>query len=374
MRRVVYFTDANGFGGAEIATLALIRGLDRDQWEPSIVFHPSPRNEPLAEAARDLGVEVHGVPRMPPRRRGIRGVGRFVRLLRSERPAILHVALSWPLAAKMALLFGVPLARVPGVVTTAHLWLDVEPTSRVLVQQRLIAANVDRLIAVSEHTARQFREQLRWPADKIEVIPNGVDTRALRRDRSPELRRELTGPEDRPVLLCPARLDPQKGHAHLLAALPRLPEVILALAGTGELQPTLEVQASELGVRDRVRFLGLRFDVPELMAASDIVVLPSLFEGLPIVPLEAMAAGRPVVATRIGGTDEAILDGETGLLVPPEDPPALAAAIRFLLEEPQRSARMGEHGRLHVARRFDLATMVARTTALYTEVLDGRHR
>src|SRR4029453_11595231 len=148
------------------------------------------------------------------------------------------------------------------------------------------------------------------------------------------LRAELIAGRPDYVILTPARLHPQKGHEYLLAAAAQIPDATFVLAGDGPLRSELEVRARELGIAGRCLFLGERADVPDLLAAADLFVLPSLFEGLPVSILEAMAAGRPVVATAIGGTDEVVTTEQTGLLVPPRDPVAIAAAIRGLRAEP----------------------------------------
>jgi glycosyltransferase involved in cell wall biosynthesis len=142
------------------------------------------------------------------------------------------------------------------------------------------------------------------------------------------------------------------------------------LVGEGRERPGLEAQARALGVAERVRFLGHRDDVPELLAACDVFVLPSRYEGLPLSVLEAMAAAKPVVATAIEGTDEVVLHGETGLLVPPAAPSALAQGIRAVLADRALAARMGQAGRARVCREFSTNRMIDEVTGVYDELLD----
>jgi glycosyltransferase involved in cell wall biosynthesis len=170
-------------------------------------------------------------------------------------------------------------------------------------------------------------------------------------------------------VLVVARLDPDKGHRHLLAAAAMLPDVRFLLAGEGPERGALEALAGELGVDDRVRFLGHRNDIPQLLAACDVMALPSSFEGLPVSVLEAMASGTAVVASNIGGVDEIVRDNVTGLLVEPGDALALAAAIRRLVDDPAEAARLAEAARTHVAREFSAATMARRVAAVYDDVL-----
>jgi glycosyltransferase involved in cell wall biosynthesis len=278
--------------------------------------------------------------------------------------------MTWPLGAKNALLAALA-ARIPRVVVTVQLHMDVPVTRPMRLQQQLIGRAVDRILPVSRHNALALEALLGWPRTRMEVIRNAVDAPAFDRPPNPALRAQLAGDPDRPMVLAVARLDPQKGHRHLLAAATDVPGAMFVLAGDGPERPALEALASTLGVADRVRFLGTRDDVPELLAASDAVVLPSLYEGLPISALEAMAARRPVVATAIGGTDEAVVDGETGLLVPPADPAALAAALRRVLEDAALARRLGAAGRERVEREFSAGRMAARVEDVY-ELLTGR--
>jgi glycosyltransferase involved in cell wall biosynthesis len=177
---------------------------------------------------------------------------------------------------------------------------------------------------------------------------------------------------DRPIVLCVARLDAQKGHTYLLAAIRNVPNAIFVLVGDGSERASLEAQAAHLCVRDRVIFLGHRDDVAELLATCDLLVLPSLYEGLPLSVLEAMAAGKPVVATSVGGTPEAVLDGETGFLVPSRDPTALVRAIQRLLTDACLRRKMGMAGRRRVQRNFSPTQMVAGVTQIYEKLLDGQ--
>ena len=146
------------------------------------------------------------------------------------------------------------------------------------------------------------------------------------------------------------------------------PKLVTLLAGEGPLEQNLRAQCAALGIAERVRFLGYRRDVPELFEAADIVVLPSLYEGLPLVAIEALAAGRPMVATEVDGTPEVVIHEQTGLLVPPANPVALAAAIERLLDEPELAARLASDGRKFVHENFAVRRQIEQTAALYSEL------
>jgi glycosyltransferase involved in cell wall biosynthesis len=226
----------------------------------------------------------------------------------------------------------------------------------------------DRLSTVtttnSHAAAKRLVERRIVPSHRVIVIPNGIDLGPFRRAEAERsmLRRELGIPDAQFVWLAAGRLEPQKDYATLLAALARCSaspsEHCLLIAGQGQQQSELERAAVELGVSARVRFLGLRDDVPQLVAACDALVLASRFEGLPNVVMEAMAGARPVVATRVGGTAELVEHGVTGLLVDPGDAGALAQAMCQVMAAPESSRHaMGTAGRSVIAERYSLAAM-----------------
>ena len=368
-RDVLLFTDSDGFAGAEVALLALMEGLDRSRWQPTLVHNRAPGVEPLVAGARAMNIETWQVPAMP---HGAQGAIRslwFARALRVRRPHIFHAYLTWPLAAKNPLLAAI-VARRPAVLATVQLYMNVPVTRPMLLQQRLIAAGVDRFMPVSRHNAACLEALLRWPRQKMRVIPNGLDPGPFTREPNVDLRRSLS--DGRPLVLAVARLDPQKGHRYLLEAAAQVPEAVFALAGDGPDRAALEALAVDLGIRDRVRFLGRRSDIADLLAACDVFVLPSLYEGLPISLLEAMAAERAVIATAIGGTDEVVVHEQTGLLVPPAEPAALAAALRRLLADDALRRRLAVAGHDRVTSHFSIREMVARVSALYEEVSRSR--
>ena len=366
-RTVVHYTDSNAFGGAERVMLQLLGGLDRERWRPVLLHHGKPALARLVASAGELGVELREVRRVS-RPSELRNLPAFITALRAVDPAVFHAHLPAPLNGRYALL-AAAMSRVPAVVATAHLVSDVAPPFRGGISQRLVAACIDRYIAVSDGVARRLRSGLGAPGDKIRIVHNGIDVDRGPMHGDPGLRAVLAGRSDRPLVLTVARLDAQKGHGHLLAAAATVPDAVFVLVGEGREEATLKRQAHALGIAERVRFLGHRNDVPDLLAACDVFVLPSLYEGLPLSVLEAMAAAKPVVATAIDGTTEAVVPGVTGLLVPPADPARLAGAIRALLKDGALARRMGEEGRARVCREFSLRRMIDGVTEVYDELL-----
>jgi len=215
------------------------------------------------------------------------------------------------------------------------------------------------------------------PEAKLIVIYNGIDTKSFdihTTQQKAEIQEELGYPSKKALLLAVGRLHKQKGYPYLLESINLLKNqghpVELAIVGTGEMLPHLEQQVKKLDLEDCVRFLGVRDDVPRLMAIADVFVLSSLWEGLPGVVLEAMASGLPVVSTSVGGAVELVVDGETGFLVPLKDPVAMADAVSHILALSEEDrALMGRAGRNRVEQNFTLDKMVSAYEKLYAECL-----
>ena len=363
-RKVLHYVDAEVFGGSEQAAIHLMTSLDRSRWVPILLHHPGPGITRLVEAATGAGIRTVSAPRAGSGP-SLPGVLRLRRAIRAERPAVFHAHLSWPLSCKHGIL-AAGLLPGPAIVATAQLY--TVPGNA--LQARLRLSPVRRIIAVSREVQSRYRE-LGIPAAKLTVVSNGIRLPATVPLRDASLRAELLRGRPDFLVLTPARLHEQKGHAFLLAAACLVPDVTFVLAGDGPLRGELERRARELGVAGRCVFLGQRDDVPALLAAADLFLLPSLYEGLPVSVLEAMAAGCPIVATAIGGTDEAVSDGETGLLVPPGDPAALAAAIRRLRADPGLASRLARAGRERVGREFSSAATAERVMRVYDQVTGG---
>ncbi len=369
--KVLYFTENSGFGGTEKILLTIFAGLDRARWEPVLVHRPRSGFEELAKGARDLGVRVWVVPQMKGKRDAA-WVLPVARELRAERPAVFHAHRTVPNDCSYGLLAAV-FARVPAIVVTQQLFAETYSPGRRL-QEKLLSAGVDRYIGVSHEVARKLRPGCLFPGRKVQVIHNATPLAPFGRPVNMALRAELRRGTERPLVLAVARLDNRhKGLDFLVSAAARVPEAQFVFAGDGPDRASLEEQALSLGVDDRMTFLGHREDIPDLLASCDLFVLPSLYEGLPVSVVEAMAAGKPVVASAIGGTDEAVEHGQTGLLVPPGDPEALANAIRTVLSDSALAKRMGAAGRARANQEFSAETMIQRTTQVYEQLLSRRN-
>ncbi|HEX6782276.1 MAG TPA: glycosyltransferase [Solirubrobacterales bacterium] len=369
-RSIFFYTDSRVLGGAENAMFMLLGSLDRVEWEPTLLLEDAPEVEPLAERAAALGVPVRRIAPLPLGLTGARRVPGLVRLLRHERPAVFHAHMSSPVACKWGLAAAV-LARVPAVLGSVQVGA-YEPDRSSYRQLRALARRVDRYLAVSREIAGELVDDLGWPAGKVEVVYNAVDAGRAAVPAPPGLREQLGGSETRPLVLTPARLDAQKGHDALLEAAAEVPDALFLIAGEGPERQRLEGRAAELGVAERVRFLGRREDVPQLLAACDVFALPSLYEGSSLAVLEAMAAGIPVVSSAIGGTEELIEDGRSGLLVPPGDALALAAALRRLLGDPRLREELATRARERVDAGLRREQNAERVEGVYRELLAKR--
>lgn len=270
------------------------------------------------------------------------------------------------------------LAGVPCVVSTVHNSLKdyhISSLKRWIYRMMLRAtlSLTDRIICVSDALKRDVLADCPDAAPLTTTVRNGIDPVGFSRsDNQNTIRREWCLGNG-PALLTVARLTEQKGHRFLIEALPGLltewPSLVCLFVGEGECRESLRTLARETGVEQSCRFAGPQEHVMDWYAAADVMVLPSLSEGFPFVVLEALAMARPVVATAVNGVPEIIEDGRTGLMVPPQNPPALENAIRRMLRNPTWAARMGKAGQQAVTSRFTVSQMVADTVSVFEEAM-----
>ncbi len=230
-----------------------------------------------------------------------------------------------------------------------------------------------RIISVSEATARFLNKKRHVPAHKIRVIPYGVDLKKYKVDNNSEIRKKMGLNGQNLVIGVVGRLHPQKGHIYLIEASERIikefPEVKFVFAGDGALREELEKRIQDKNLEKNFLLLGYRSDIPEVLKSLDVFVLPSLYEGLPNVVLEAMAAGKPVVATSVDGTVEAVVNNVTGFLIPPINIEALQNAILKVLRNKEMANQMGRKGRERVEEHFSLEKQVQSFEKLYSSIV-----
>jgi len=357
-------------GGAELALLRLLEAIGPMGVEPLVVW---PHSDAAFERLSSRGIGVIRL-RVPRWRHGLSlplfpvWLARLRVALPRGRVDLIHVN-NYRSAP-----FGRLVARWMGVPCLSTVREMISPKK--IRQYRL--RTMDGLIAVCEAVARALVDG-GVPRDRVATVWSGVTLPPPQGEDGQRLLREGLGlMPDEPVIGIVAHILPHKGYEDLIQALgrivPRVPRVRCLVIGEAPRRRYLDRLldlAQRLGVRDRLLLLGAREDAPRLMGALDLLVLPSLTEGLPLTVLEAMAAGKPVVGTAVGGIPEPVRNGETGFIVPPGDPGRLAEAVVAALGEPAASARMGQAGRRRVQEAFTIEGEVRKTAALYRKLLAG---
>ena len=367
--RILLLVTLSEQGGAQHVVYVLARHLCEG-------FHVTVACSPggsLIEKLRQERIRVVEIPELVRSLCPIRDLQAFLRLYRWMRQERFDVVHAHSTKAGLVGRLAARLARVPGVLFTAHGWAFTEGRAYwkrwVLAQaERLVARATTKIICVSAHDRElAVRFRVAHP-EKLVVIRNGIDPERFTRADGSAVRRKW-GLESAPVLTFVGRLAAQKNPAVLLNVLGHLPEGRLVLVGDGPLMPRIRRLVLQGKSTDRVLLVGERGDIPEILAASDVFVLPSRWEGLPLTVIEAMMAGLPVVASRVGGVPELVEEGVTGFLVPSGDLQALARALQRLVEDDELRRSMGEAGRRRALERFTLARMLRETQAVYEEVV-----
>lgn len=373
--RVVYFLNSVIRGGAEEHLLSLLTHLDGTQFEPTVVC-PSALISLMKTDFKRIGVEFC---EMNIRSwTSIKDIAKFIKLLRKKRPDIVHSHLFF------AGMFANPIAKFAGVpvtIETAHVrevWRK-GPIKTCYLIDRFFSLFTDKIIAVSNAVANYLITVKGLNSQKIQVIYNGKDLRKFNPDVNPnalQMKRKFSLNKATGIIGVIGRLNFQKGHSYFLEAVPHVlaktPGVKFLIVGDGELRKELEILAERLGILQSVIFAGFQKEIPEIISILDILVLPSLFEGLPLVAIEGSAMAKPVIVTNVDGSPEVIKHQETGIVVPPRDPFALAQAMLNLLRDKERAKRYGENGRVFVRERFDINLQVRETERLYKSCLSER--
>ncbi len=360
--RLLLVVDSLEVGGAERHVVDLAVALAREGYEVTVACSiAGGLSEPLEEA----NVPVRQLlDKLVKRRVSVAFARELRRLIREELFDLVHAHIYASAAAATIAVLG---TGVPLVVTehTEALWQG----RRERWASRAIFRRAQHIIAVSGAIRRRLIERDAVPPERITVIHNAVIPAP---DAPPGALPE--GLRKGPLVGVVARLQPEKGVADFLKAAARVcaafPEARFLVAGDGPLREVLLALAERLGVDGRVRFLGYRADARALIGLLDVLVVPSLTEGTPLIVLEAMAAGVPVVASAVGGIPDQIRHDMEGLLVPAGDPAALGDALLELLQDPARARSLGEAGRRRAECEFSHATMVRRIEAVYSIALD----
>jgi len=373
--KVMEMIDRPSLGGGPKAVLLLAAGLDRSDFDVSVC------SEPDGPLVRELG--CLGIPHRPAsfgRKHWRENVAGIRRILREESVEILHTH------GGVAGFFGRWAAhknKTPVIVHTLHgiHYLHYRnPLFRrtYILLERAFSRFTNKLILVSEADGAQARRHRLAPESKMAIIKNGMDLRGLPGSGdSGRMRSRLGLTSAAPLVGTVSRLHRQKGVVYLVRAAAQVreacPGVKVVCAGEGPLRAEMEQEIRKLGLEDTVILAGETTEALPFISALDVFVLPSLWEGLPFVLIEAAALGKPIVATTAEGNCEIITDGETGLLVPPRDPAALAGAVTRLLQDRNLAGRLAESARTTIPPRFSLSGMIRQTEDLYLAAWGRRH-
>ncbi|MFH0793475.1 MAG: glycosyltransferase [bacterium] len=381
--KILYVIGSLRRGGAERQVTELLKGLPAECYEKSLCLLSG--GGEFQREIEDCGIPIIALgcvaagSKWNPVTIGrfARGLVRLIRCIRKEKPQIVHGFLYWAnLYAVLGARFAKP--RRPILITSRRslgLYKDDKPWMQRI--ENWMNRRTDAIVVNSKGVLHDClrRESLR--KEQLRLIYNGVDLTPFDAPfDAAKKRKELGVAESARVIVCVANLILYKGHEELISAMAQVvkefPDAVLLLVGRdGGMERALKDQVAREGIGRSVVFLGSRGDAPDVIRAADILVLASHEEGFSNVLLEGMAAGKPMVATNVGGNPESVKDGVTGLLVPPRDSRAMAAALGALLRDPKRRETMGASGRQRVEEEFSLGKMIENYDRLYRELLAG---
>jgi glycosyltransferase involved in cell wall biosynthesis len=365
----MFVTTSMPVGGAETLLVNLLRRMDRERFNPELCCLKD-----LGPLGRQMALEVPTVSQLLSSKFDVRVLGRLTRILRERRvDAVVTVGagdkMFWGRLAAWR-------ASVPVVCSALHSTGWPDGVGRL---NRMLTRITDAFIGVAWGHGQHLVEVERFPAQKVHVITNGVDTDAFRPMPPPqELLAEFGLTADAPVAGVVAALRPEKNHELLLRAMRlvvnELPTARLLIVGEGPERSRIELLSRKLGLDESVRLTGSRPDIPALLSLFKVFTLTSHNEANPVSILEAMACGKPVVATRVGSVAETVLDRETGFLAPPGDARRIARHLLHLLRKPQLAQRMGQRGREAVVTGWSLDRMVAGYETLIADLYAAKCR
>lgn len=355
--KVLHFLNSTVRGGVEEHVLRLIEGLDKNQFDPILVC-PQYLIDLIKPELNSLKIKYYAV--CIRRWRSFKEIVSLFNILEREKPDIVHSHLFF------ATMFAAPIAKlsgVPKVIDTSHIheaWR--KGIKKAYFIDRFFYKFVDKIIAVSHAVKKYLITEKKIPQGKIEVIHNGVDLKRFNSHENFTRHRRFT-------IGVIGRLELQKGHKYFLEAINFLndnfKDARFIIVGDGKLRCDLENHSRELAIANRVEFLGYRKDIENVFKELDLLVLPSLFEGLPLVALEASAMGKPVIVTNVDGNPEVVQHNHTGLVIRPKDPLALANGMIFFMHNNEIARTYGENGRKFISENFDIVQQIKKTEELY---------
>jgi len=355
-------------GGAEEVLKLTLQHLDRGRFYPIVCCMGS--QGALGKEIEQMGVEMIVLNRRHKREGRPAAIVAMAKVMKERKVQIVHTHMyHGNTYGRIAAL----IAGVPVIISTVHTINSHRGFKRHLLN-RLLSRYTDRIIAVSKAVRRDLIEQDHIPKDKIALLYNGIDYKRFQSSISKEEAKKRLGfMESEFIIGTVGRLEPPKGQRYLLEAasdlLKEFPQIRLLLIGDGKLRRTLEDHGNQLGLQGKQTYLGIRRDIPQILRAMDIFVLPSIREGLPIALLEAMASGCPCIASAVGGVPEVIEEQRSGLLVSPADTQGLKKALKKILSDRSFGALLGKAGMEKIRKIFNQDIIVRMLEDIYNGLL-----
>jgi glycosyltransferase involved in cell wall biosynthesis len=372
--RILYVIDGLEFGGGERVFLQLATGL-RNRLAVCAAAMPGRR---FAQEINEKKISFRPVDMS--KRLSLKPIFQLTKIISTEKIELIH---SQGARADFFARVAGRIASVPYILCTIAAPVerfDVSAVRKSIYRllDRLTEHYVNRFIVVSDSLKYTLIRLRGIPSDKVIRIYNGIELEQYRPQNQPiDLRNEWGFSKDTPLIAAIGRMVWEKGLEYFLQSIPEImqhvPNTRVLLVGDGPLRKNLESLAKELNLEDKVTFTGFRSDIRYLLSNIDILVIPSIFEGFPMITLEAMAMRKPIVATRIDGITEQIVDGKEGLLVPPRNPKALAATVLKLIHDRNLTSQLAAAAREKVENSFSVEKMLAETKALYYSLLEEHY-
>ena len=369
-QNILWLIDGLGHGGAERLMVPYLRHLDKTLYTLRVGVLQERDGNPMAEKIRQLGIPVDLIP--VPNLRSPGNVPRIWQYMRQYDIDLVHTQLEF------ANTLGTIAARWHGIpaIATLHTFEELEQSAKTTRRVRLMWSVLrhfnQRIISVSDEVRDYHIEHAKFDPQKIQTLYNGIDLSRFH-DVAALERHTLGIADDGPMILTVAVLRQPKGIQYMIEALPQIltavPTAKYVVVGDGEHAQALRDCAAEFNVNESIHFTGTRDDIPQLLQACDLFVLPTLIDALPTVLIEAMAASKAIVASNVGGVPEIVRNGRNGLLVPPAQPDDLATACLQLLQDPDGILQMGKVGRDLAETQFDIHKQVRALSDVYQELL-----
>lgn len=369
---IIYVALSLDIGGLERIIVDLVKKLDKNKFKPIVCCLC--KKGVLANEIEKFGIDVIELEK----KRGIDYYAtiKLARILREKRIQIIH---SHNINAHIHSFLAAKIANTPIIITTKHgAGLPFKNSLSKMLWTKSINLFTDRIVTVSEDIKNILLNDGNINPNKITTIINGINIENYSREIDTRKKKREIGISDEDLIIGNvARLSREKGHNILLEAfsivLKEVSNARLVLVGDGPLRKNLEDKAKELGIINKINFLGFRHDINELLKIFDVFVLPSITEGISLALLEAMSAGLPIVATNVGGNPEIVIDGQTGLLVPPNDPYSMSKAILKVMDDKNFAKQMGLAGKALAQKQFSIEAMVSQYEQLYQNILNFKN-